>query len=89
MPLDSTNLDIAHPLAHTFCLAFDVHHTWSTAVPQEDIDIMERCRLLELGHLLPGCDVMRPNQRIMEALHRFLEANYAVVRRQGYNTSVP
>lgn len=44
---------------------------------------MERRRLLELGHFLPGSDVMRPDQRVMEASHRFLKANDAVVRRQA------
>jgi hypothetical protein len=43
---------------------------------------MERGRLLEFGHLFPGSDVMRPDQRVMEALHRFSKASYAVVRRQ-------
>lgn len=76
-----TNLDIAHPPVHAICLAFDVHHTRSTAVTQQDEDIVERRSLLELGHLFPGSDVMRPDQRIMEALHRFSKANYAVVRR--------
>ena len=81
-PLDSTDLDIAHPSVYTIFLALDVHHTRSTAVAQQDVDIVERGCLLELGHFLPRSDVMRPDQRVMEALHRFSKANYAVVRGQ-------
>ena len=80
--LDSTDLDIAHPSIYTIFLALDVHDTGSTAVTQQDEDIVERGCLLELGHFFPGSDVMRPDQRVMEALHRFLKANYAVVRGQ-------
>ena len=90
-PLDSTDLDIAHPSVYTIFFALDVHHTRSTAVAQQDVDIVERGCLLELGHFLPRSDVMRPDQRVMEeALHRFSKANYAVVRRQTLQqTSVP
>jgi hypothetical protein len=81
IPPDSTNLDIANPSIYPIFFALDIHHTGSTAVTQEDIDIVKCGRLLELGHLFPGGDMMRPDQRVMEALHRFLKANYAVGRR--------
>jgi hypothetical protein len=83
IPLDSTNLNIVHPPIYSIFLALDIHHTWSAAVTQEDVDIVKCGRLLELGHFFPGGDMMCSDQRVMEALHRFLKANYAVVRRQA------
>jgi len=67
-------LDIADPLIDTIRFSFDIHHTWSTAVTQQNEHIMERGCLLEFGHFFPGSDMMRPDQRVMEALHRFLKA---------------
>lgn len=57
----STDLNIAHPLVYTICFPFHVHHTWRTSVSHQDKDIVERRRLLELGHLFPGGDMMRPD----------------------------
>jgi hypothetical protein len=70
----TTNLDIAHPLVHAILLAFDIHHSWRTTATQQDEDIVEGRRLLKLGHFFPACDMVRPDQSIMEALHRFLKA---------------
>jgi hypothetical protein len=56
-------------------LAFDIHHSWRTTATQQDEDIVEGRRLLELGYFFPACDVVRPDQCIMEALHCFLKAN--------------
>lgn len=68
-PVEFTYLHGLHPLRYIFLLSFDVHHTWSATASQECKDFMRAGCLLECSNLLPGCDVMRANQGIMEASH--------------------
>lgn len=69
MPIFEFHLDIIHPLSDAVLFAFDVHDAWGATVTDQNVDIVKRGGLLELGYFLPGGNVMCSNECIIQTLH--------------------